>query len=154
MNEYKDNPTYRTAMRRLGILNAKKLLDSGSNAVAACPIPKATEEQKSEFILARNNVRALLHPEETPASSLHPGAVAERDRIEELDAIADLYDPHVVMAAKYSSSPITAQELATRTAQGMAFSSVTPDKVYSPTSSQSPVGQMQTAATVVPPSSP
>lgn len=159
MNEYKDNPTYQAAMRRLGVLNAKKHLGSSSNAAAACPLPKATEEQKRIFIQARSDVRVLLHPEETPASSLHPGAAAERDRLEEIDAIADLYGPKIVREAKYGCNPISAEEMVIRAARGIAndrralpesYSTATTVEATSPASAQSPVEQTRASTAVVP----
>lgn len=43
-------------------------------------------------------------------------AAAERRRLQEIDAIAALYDPAMVQDAKYGENPCTAQELAYRAA--------------------------------------
>lgn len=47
-------------------------------------------------------------------------AAAERRRLQEIDAIATLYDPELVREAKYGENPCTAQELAYQTAVAAA----------------------------------
>lgn len=53
--------------------------------------------------------------EPTPATAVDLAA-AERKRLQEIDAIAALYDPALVQEAKYGENPCTAQELAYRAA--------------------------------------
>lgn len=50
-----------------------------------------------------------------PAAALDQAAV-ERQRLRDIDAIAELYDPELVQAAKYGENPCTAQELAYKAA--------------------------------------
>jgi len=158
MNEiYKSDPTYQLAMRHLGTMRAKKLLGNGDSSAVACPTPNATEEQKSEYIQARSAVHSLLHEEAAASSCIHPDAASERDRIQELDAIADLYDPAIVKEAKYGDCPITAREMAARAAQGIAKrwqpqpeSCITaqPSRASAPAPAQSPAAQTQVTAAV------
>lgn len=64
------------------------------------------EENKSQTPAAQ---------ELTPAPAVDLAA-AERRRLQEIDAIAALYDPVLVQEAKYGENPCTAQELAYRAA--------------------------------------
>lgn len=45
---------------------------------------------------------------------------AERQRLQEIDALASLYDTETVQAAKYGDTACTAQEMTYRAAQAMA----------------------------------
>lgn len=55
------------------------------------------------------------------ANAANAGSVeAERQRIQEIDALASLYDAETVREAKYGENPCTAQELAYRAAQEAA----------------------------------
>lgn len=51
-----------------------------------------------------------------PAPAALDQVAAERQRLRDIDAIAALYDPELVQAAKYGDNPCTAQELAYRAA--------------------------------------
>lgn len=64
------------------------------------------EENKTQTPAAQESVPA-------PAVDL---AAAERKRLQEIDAIAALYDPALVQEAKYGENPCTAQELAYKAA--------------------------------------
>ena len=55
-----------------------------------------------------------------PADEVTTAVEAERNRLREIDAIAGLYDPAAVEAAKYGSHPLTAAELALSQAQAAA----------------------------------
>ena len=58
---------------------------------------------------------------EAQASVSHEDAIAgERQRIDDIDEIAPLYDAETVRSAKYGDNPCTAQEMAFRAAQEMA----------------------------------
>lgn len=59
--------------------------------------------------MENNNVQTPAAQEPAPAVDQ---VAAERQRLREIDAIAGLYDPELVQAAKYSENPCTAQELA------------------------------------------
>lgn len=62
-----------------------------------------------------NNVQTPAAQETSPAPAVDQVA-AERQRLRDIDAIAALYDPVLVEAAKYGENPCTAQELAYRAA--------------------------------------
>lgn len=55
---------------------------------------------------------------------------AERQRLRDIDAIAALYDPELVQAAKYGEDPCTAQELAYRAAVQAAASAESEGKAF------------------------
>lgn len=61
----------------------------------------------------KTQTSAVQEPTPAPAVDL---AAAERKRLQEIDAIAALYDPALVQEAKYGENPCTAQELAYRAA--------------------------------------
>ncbi len=65
-----------------------------------------------------NNVQTPAAQEPAPAT-VDPAA-AERQRLQEIDAIAALYDPELVQAAKYGEAPCTAQEMAYQAAVAAA----------------------------------
>lgn len=54
----------------------------------------------------------------------------ERQRLRDIDAIAALYDPELVQAAKYGEDPCTAQELAYRAAVQAAASAENEGKAF------------------------
>ena len=62
-----------------------------------------------------NNVQTPAAQETSPAPAVDQVA-AERQRLRDIDAIAALYDPVLVEAAKYGENPCTAQELVYRAA--------------------------------------
>ncbi len=62
-----------------------------------------------------NNVQTPATQEPSPAPAVDQVAT-ERKRLQEIDAIAALYDPELVQAAKYGENPCTAQELAYKAA--------------------------------------
>lgn len=61
--------------------------------------------------MEENKTQTPAAQESTPVPAVDLAA-AERKRLQEIDAIAALYDPELVQAAKYGESPCTAQELA------------------------------------------
>lgn len=61
--------------------------------------------------MEENKTQAPAVQESTPAPAVDLAA-AERKRLQEIDAIAALYDPALVQEAKYGENPCTAQELA------------------------------------------
>ena len=61
--------------------------------------------------MEENKTQAPAAQESTPAPAVDLAA-AERKRLQEIDAIAALYDPALVQEAKYGDNPCTAQELA------------------------------------------
>ena len=66
---------------------------------------------------------------EEPVSAAEQVA-AERQRLRDIDAIAALYDPELVQAAKYGEDPCTAQELAYRAAVQAAASAESEGKAF------------------------
>lgn len=64
-----------------------------------------------------NNVQTPAAQESVPAVDQ---VAAERQRLQEIDAIAALYDPELVRAAKYGENPCSAQELAYQAAVAAA----------------------------------
>lgn len=70
---------------------------------------------------------AAQEPTPAPAADL---AAAERKRLQEIDAIAALYDPALVQEAKYGENPCTAQELAYRAAVEAAMKAAGEGKVF------------------------
>lgn len=79
---------------------------------------KTLEELRTEDPELANQIMA----EARAAVSADAGAAteAERQRIEEIDAISALYDNETVREAKYGENPCTAQELTYRAAQNAA----------------------------------
>lgn len=69
-----------------------------------------------------NEVRASVSAENKSAATQASAAAAseERKRLEEIDAIASLYDSETVHEAKYGDNPCTAQEMAFRAAMKAA----------------------------------
>lgn len=59
-------------------------------------------------------------PQVTPRTAEDDPAQAERKRIQDIDALASLYDAEAIQEAKYGDHPCTAQELAYRMAQKAA----------------------------------
>ena len=65
--------------------------------------------------MEENKTQTPAAQESAPAPAVDLAA-AERRRLQEIDAIAALYDPALVQEAKYGEKPCTAQELAYRAA--------------------------------------
>lgn len=74
-----------------------------------------------------NNVQTPAAQEPAPAVDQ---ATAERQRLREIDAIAALYDPELVQAAKYGENPCTAQELAYQAAKKAASQAAGEGKAF------------------------
>lgn len=76
-----------------------------------------------------NNVQTPATQEPSPAPAVDQVA-AERQRLQEIDAIAALYDPELVQAAKYGENPCTAQELAYQAAVAAATKAAGEGKAF------------------------
>lgn len=70
---------------------------------------------------------AVQDPAPAPAVD---AAADERRRLQEIDAIAALYDPELVKEAKYGENPCTAQELAYQAAVAAAASAAGEGKAF------------------------
>lgn len=70
---------------------------------------------------------AVQDPAPAPAVD---AAAAERRRLQEIDAIAALYDPELVKEAKYGENPCTAQELAYQAAVAAAANAAGEGKAF------------------------
>lgn len=93
--------------------------------------PAVTGEQKGGIPMTKEELRAQ-YPDvvgqieaEARAAADHTEAVntavqAERKRMQEIDAVAALFNPDVVQEAKYGEHPCNAQELSYRAAQAAA----------------------------------
>ncbi len=81
-------------------------------------------DQNMANIVTPNAVQTVSVPasatQEQAAVPAVDEAAAERRRLQEIDAIATLYDPELVREAKYGENPCTAQELAYQTAVAAA----------------------------------
>ncbi|MDE6837186.1 MAG: hypothetical protein K2P33_02185, partial [Acutalibacter sp.] len=84
-----------------------------SNPEAKAPVentpPAVAGEGGNPMEENKTQTPAVQEPTPAPAVDL---AAAERKRLQEIDAIAALYDPALVQEAKYGENPCTAQELA------------------------------------------
>ena len=92
--------------------------EGGKNIMA-----KNLEELRKENPELAAQVEADLKAE-TPesADAIADAQAEERRRIADIDAVAALFDPEAVKAAKYGDNPITAQELAYQQAKASAES--------------------------------
>ncbi len=76
-----------------------------------------------------NNVQTPAAQEPAPVPAVDKAA-EERKRLQEIDAIAALYDPELVQAAKYGENPCTAQELAYQAAVAAATKAAGEGKAF------------------------
>lgn len=79
--------------------------------------------------MEENKIQTPAAQESAPAPAVDLAA-AERKRLQEIDAIAALYDPALVQEAKYGEKPCTAQELAYRAAVEAAAKAAGEGKVF------------------------
>ena len=91
------------------------------------PMASTVEELRAEYpeltAQLEAEARAAATPTPSAAANNNGGddpAQAERQRIQEIDALASLYDAESIREAKYGDHPCTAQELAYRMAQKAA----------------------------------
>lgn len=91
------------------------------------PMASTVEELRAEYpeltAQLEAEARAAANPAPSAAAEGDGGAdpaQAERQRIQEIDALASLYDAESIREAKYGEHPCTAQELAYRMAQKAA----------------------------------
>ena len=85
----------------------------GAEAPVKNTSPATAGEGGSQMEENKTQTPAAQVPTPTPAVDK---VAEERKRLQEIDAIAVLYDPGLVQAAKYGDNPCTAQELAYRAA--------------------------------------
>jgi len=83
------------------------------------PIKKVVKERN---IMPQDdkNKQQELQTATPDANAVHAAVQAERQRLQEIDALASLYDKEIVQAAKYGDTACTAQEMAYRAAQAAA----------------------------------
>ena len=91
------------------------------------PMASTVEELRAEYPELTAQLEAEARAAATPAPSAAAEgdggadpAQAERQRIQDIDALASLYDAESIREAKYGDHPCTAQELAYRMAQKAA----------------------------------
>ena len=91
------------------------------------PMASTVEELRAEYPELTAQLEAKARAAATPAPSAAAEgdggadpAQAERQRIQDIDALASLYDAESIREAKYGDHPCTAQELAYRMAQKAA----------------------------------
>ncbi len=84
--------------------------EGGTNSM-----PKTLEELRSEYPEQVAQLEAAARASGT--TEVNAAVLAEQKRIQEIDAIACLYDNETVQAAKYGEHACTAQEMAFRAAQ-------------------------------------
>lgn len=82
-------------------------------------IPPEKSGGEGEKTMDNNNIQTPAVQEPAPAPAVDLTA-AERKRLQEIDAIAALYDQKLVQEAKYGENPCTARELAYRAAVDLA----------------------------------
>jgi len=70
----------------------------------------------AETLMAEAKVAVSAAPSAAPTAQADP-IQAERKRLQEIDAVAALYDDETVREAKYGEHPCTAQEMTYRAAQ-------------------------------------
>ncbi|MCD8201262.1 MAG: Clp protease ClpP [Clostridia bacterium] len=98
--------------------NTNQPAETGSQEGGNQSMANTLEELRAEY----PELTAQLEAEaRDSANAANAGSVeAERQRIQEIDALASLYDAETVREAKYGENPCTAQELAYRAAQEAA----------------------------------
>jgi len=85
----------------------------GVKAPAENTPPAKSRKEGGDHMAEEKNAPQVQGPAPTPAAD---EAGKERQRLRDIDAIAPLYDPELVHAAKYGENPCTAQELAYKAA--------------------------------------
>lgn len=92
-----------------------KTPDSSGKEGGTNSMPKTLEELRSEYPEQVAQLEAAARASGT--TEVNAAVQAERKRIQDIDAIAGLYDYETVQAAKYGENACTAQEMAYRAAQ-------------------------------------
>lgn len=88
-------------------------------------LPEENREEGGEQMTENKETAQAAEP-----VSAAEQVAAERQRLRDIDAIAALYDPELVQAAKYGEDPCTAQELAYRAAVQAAASAESEGKAF------------------------
>lgn len=103
--------------------------EGGNQNMANIVTPNATQT-----VSVPNTAQTVSAPASAPQEQAPTPAVdevaAERQRLQEIDAIAALYDPELVQAAKYGENPCTAQELAYQAAVAAATKAAGEGKAF------------------------
>ncbi len=116
-------PTISTSRQEDGINKIQSGSDTDSNKggnLMANNLNELRNENPELAAAVEQEVRAALSADSTNA--INQATEIERNRLAEIDEIAQLYDDEIVREAKYGEHPCTAQELAFRAAQNAARS--------------------------------
>lgn len=116
-------PTISTSRQEDGINTNQSGSDTDSNEggnLMATNLNELRSENPELAATVEREVRAAMSADNTDA--INQATEVERNRLAEIDQIAQLYDDETVREAKYGEHPCTAQELAFRAAQNAAKS--------------------------------
>lgn len=111
-----------SADRRSLFVRGRKIHFFGGYAPDTLPVMTEKQMEKEQNVMSQEDNSKRQEPQVAApdTTAINAAMQAERKRLQDIDALASLYDAETVQAAKYGETACTAQEMTYRAAQAAA----------------------------------